>query len=288
LDQDGQDELLSDLGGLTSDEILDNDVSIAMDTNVSNATGHTSSLSLGGRPKGISNEAKEITTEALIDAKNWCAVEYEKARRRRIAIDNKKRAKKGFAEALTIEASYKFYVPLYLLNRNTIKARTIKTKHLMCTHPDPLSPMQKVGAHVLKVILIRGAMRHPVSCAEGLALANSLITGTVSHMQLIKWKKKHLGKNYREETAAVLGHKYWNIFCKQNAREIESKKAVRYDSKCDDWCTLSNFERIYDDVYAMMMKCVVAKGLDEWVHQDREGNIVLEDDPKRDGRKTKH
>jgi hypothetical protein len=98
-----------------------------MDTNVSNATGHTSSSSVGGRPKGSSNEAKEIATEALIDAKNWCAVEYEKAHRRRIAIDNKKSAKKGLAEALMREAGDNFDVLLSLLKRSTINTRTRRT-----------------------------------------------------------------------------------------------------------------------------------------------------------------
>jgi hypothetical protein len=49
---------------------------------------------------------------------------------------------------------------------------------------------------------------------------------------------------------------------------------VRYDLNRGDWCTLSNFERMYEDVYAKMVKYGVAKELDEWVHQDREGNIV--------------
>jgi hypothetical protein len=91
---------------------------------------------------------------------------------------------------------------------------------------------------------------------------------------LIEWNKKHLKKIYREETSAALGQKHWNIFCKLNARGIKSKKAVQYNSKRDDWCTLSNFERMYDDVYATILKCGVAKELDECVHQEREGNIV--------------
>jgi hypothetical protein len=46
-------------------------------------------------------------------------------------------------------------------------------------------------------------MRQPVSCAEGLSLANYLIAGTtINQMQLIKWKKQQLGKSYREETSA--------------------------------------------------------------------------------------
>jgi hypothetical protein len=45
---------------------------------------------------------------------------------------------------------------------------------------------------------------------------------------------------------------------------------------------------MYDDVYAMMAKAGVTKELDEWVHQDRQGNSAIEDDPKRYGWKTKH
>jgi hypothetical protein len=41
------------------------------------------------------------------------------------------------------------------------------------------------------------------------------------------------------------------------------------------WCTLSNLERMYDDIYDDMMTGGVAKELDDWVYQDREGNIVF-------------
>jgi hypothetical protein len=117
-------------------------------------------------------------------------------------------------ETLRKEASEKFDVPISLLKRNTVKARSIKAQKLLCIHWCPLCPMHKVKVHVLNVILIHGAMRQPVCCAKGLALANSLFTDTVSHMQLIEWKKQHLGKSYREETSAQLGQTYWNNFCK--------------------------------------------------------------------------
>jgi hypothetical protein len=41
-------------------------------------------------------------------------------------------------------------------------------------------------------------------------------------------------------------------------REIESKKAV-YDSKHGEWCSLLNFERMYDDIYGDMVRGGVAK-----------------------------
>jgi hypothetical protein len=36
---------------------------------------------------------------------------------------------------------------------------------------------------------------------QGLELANSLIEGTLTHNNFVEWKKAHMGKNYREETA---------------------------------------------------------------------------------------
>jgi hypothetical protein len=63
---------------------------------------------------------------------------------------------------------------------------------------------------------------------------------------------------------------------------------LRYDSKRDNWCTLPNFERMYDDIYDAMTKGGIAKELVDWVYQDRKGNIVSEDDLTRYGQKTKH
>jgi hypothetical protein len=97
------------------------------------------------------------------------------------------------------ESSVKFDFHISLLKRNTIQARSRTTRKLMCTHPCPLYHM-----HVLKVILIRGAMRQPVSCAEGLSLANSLITGTVSQIQLMEWKKQHLRKKLQRRNISCV------------------------------------------------------------------------------------
>jgi hypothetical protein len=173
-----------------------------------------------------------------------------------------KKGKKKFLDAIMKQASEKFDAPISYLKSGTIKAMRRSTRNLLCTHPGLLSPMHKVEAHLLKVILLRGTMQQPVSCREGLELANSLIEGTPTQNNLVEWKKARLGKNYREETATKMGQKYWLNFCKRHVREIESTKAVRYDSKRDDWCTLENFEQMYNDVYDMMFKASVAKELD--------------------------
>jgi hypothetical protein len=66
--------------------------------------------------------------------------------------------------------------------------------------------MAVVEAHLLKEWLILcGAMRQPVSCAEGLELRNSLIQNRVSQDQLITWKIKHKGINFDQTGAGTLG-----------------------------------------------------------------------------------
>jgi hypothetical protein len=171
-------------------------------------------------------------------------------------------------------ASTKFDAPLADLNRETATRYAQINCKLMCTHRGPLTPMIEVEAHLLKVMLLRGTMRLPVSCAEGLELANSLIEGTVSQFQLVEWKYQHPSKNFREDKATTLGQKYWRNLCRRHSREIESKKAVRYDSKRDDWCTLLNFKRMHDDIYAAMVRGGVAKELDYLVYHDRERNTL--------------
>jgi hypothetical protein len=96
--------------------------------------------------------------------------------------------------------------------------------------------MVGIKAHLLGIILRRAALRQPVSCAEGLELANSLIEGTEHQLCLIEWKKKHLKMGEIDVTFGFLGACYWQNVCRRNHDIISAKKAVRFDSKRDDWC----------------------------------------------------
>jgi hypothetical protein len=157
-------------------------------------------------------------------------------------------------EELMRHAITKFGAPLAELKYETIRGRRKTNRKLKCTHRGPLSLMHEVEAHLLKVILLRGVMRQPVSCGEGLELADLIKEDTVTQLQMIQWKQLHLGKSFREKSAAILGQKDWGEICKGHSREIKSKKAVRYDSKREDWCTLPDFERMYDGMYDAMTK----------------------------------
>jgi hypothetical protein len=59
-----------------------------------------------------------------------------------------------------------------------------------------------------------------------------------------------------------LGNCYWKNFYRRNAETISAKKAVRVDSKRDDWCLLDNFEDVYDGIYERLWGAGVAEKLD--------------------------
>jgi hypothetical protein len=151
-----------------------------------------------------------------------------------------------------------------------------------------MSPVAGIEAHLQKCLPLYGAMIQPVSCADGLQLTNSLIEGTVSQAQLSGWKQNHMGVSFERTTEAKLVKKYWENFCRWNTIEIERKKAVKFDSKRDDWCTKENFVVMYDTIYKTMVRSGVAEELPEPVFQNSTGNTVPENDRTRYGQNTKH
>jgi hypothetical protein len=90
--------------------------------------------------------------------------------------------------------------------------------------------MAGIEAHLITVILCRAALRQPVSCAEELALANSLIQGMVEQVELMEWNKMHLKNGTHYDSCATLGPRYWQNFYRRNKYVISSKKAARFDS----------------------------------------------------------
>jgi hypothetical protein len=72
----------------------------------------------------------------------------------------------------------------------------------------------------------------------------------------------------------MLDHRYGQHFCRRNADIITSKKAVRFDSKKDDWCCLETFADIDDGVHDKLVQSGVAEKLDHVVWRDIDTYIV--------------
>jgi hypothetical protein len=101
----------------------------------------------------------------------------------------------------------------YNLERSEIKYNTVlsrnRTGHkFKVQHPETLSPIVGIEAHLLGIILRRAALRQSVSCAEWLKLANSRIEGTAHKLCLMEWKKKHLKMGEIFFTFGFLGARY--------------------------------------------------------------------------------
>jgi hypothetical protein len=72
--------------------------------------------------------------------------------------------------------------------------------------------MTGIEAYLLADILRCAALHQPVSCPEGLALANLLIEGTLAHVNLMEWKVTHLKNGTHGYSFGYPGWCYWHFF----------------------------------------------------------------------------
>jgi len=86
----------------------------------------------------------------------------------------------------------------------------------------------------------------------------------------------------------IIGKGWWKRFCQCHKNQLSAKKAVRFDSFRDDWCTVQNFETMYEKIYTCMADCGVAiKWADDpkWFSHD---GVIVESEEEACGRKTEY
>jgi hypothetical protein len=138
--------------------------------------------------------------------------------------------------------------------------------------------MHRVEKLVVSMILRRAAMRQPYTVQECLELANSLIDKYVTQVQLVQWKRKMLGRNFKEDNAGSVGLKWWRNFVRRNKCHLSIRKAVRFDMKRNEWCKSDNFIQIYDVIYENLAEKGLAEKWEEQKMLDKEGNIVMDEE----------
>jgi hypothetical protein len=62
-------------------------------------------------------------------------------------------------------------------------------------------------------------------------LANSLIEGTPTQLDIMAWKKANLKNGPDDDSFGSIGTRHWQKNCRRNINLISAKKAVRFDSK---------------------------------------------------------
>jgi hypothetical protein len=162
------------------------------------------------------------------------------------------RVRRGTFEKVIEKVCVKYSIKRNEIQMETVLSRNRVGRKLKVKHRATESPMAGIEGHLLAAILCRAALRQPVSCAEGLEVANSLIEGTTIRLDLMAWKKANL-KNGPDDDSfgsiVFIGTWYWQNFCRRYRNLISAKKAVRFDSKRDDWYRLDNFEDLYERLW---------------------------------------
>ena len=64
-------------------------------------------------------------------------------------------------------------------------------------HAGQVTPMAEMEPYLVELILQLAKMRTPITSAQGLELANSLISGTKMEDKLVEWKSKNCGQRLR-------------------------------------------------------------------------------------------
>jgi hypothetical protein len=207
----------------------------------------------GGRPAGSTNSIIEGMKSLVVDAMDECAIQIANiqsiAMHKTHKCGNTCRVHWGTFEKVIEKVCDKYNIERNEIQMETALSRNKVGRKLKVYHHGTESPMAGIEGHLLAVILRRAALHQPVSCAEGLGLANSLIEGTLTPLDIMAWKKAHLKNVPDDDLFGRLGTRYWQFFCGRNANLISANKAARFDSKRDDWCHLDIFEDMYDDVY---------------------------------------
>ena len=115
----------------------------------------------------------------------------------------------------------------------------------------------------MEFIIRKAANREPYCIKECIELANSLIDKSVTQEELVEWKKKQFGKNFREENAGRVGYKWWTNFVKRNKTHLSVGRAVCFDMKRNEWCNLDNFNEMYTCIYKKLVDKGIAEDMGE-------------------------
>ena len=83
------------------------------------------------------------------------------------------------------------------------------------------------------------------------------------------------------------GQDYWHSFTNEYNGILSSKKVLTYDRKEEEWCTLSNFQQMYDQIYERMVYVGAAKNFEDKKHSFiKVGTIVPENSSEVYGEKN--
>jgi hypothetical protein len=110
------------------------------------------------------------------------------------------------------------------------------------------SPMAAIEPYIVSLIIQLANMQVPITAKQGLQLCSSIINGTKFEGCVADFQTKNL-----RSVTKKLGSGYWRGFLNRNKHLIRAKKAVKFDTKRAEWCTYTNLEEMYDEIYSHLV-----------------------------------
>ena len=108
--------------------------------------------------------------------------------------------RKGSLDTIIAETREKFDLPMEVeINKYTICSHLKPAHKIHVAHQGPLLSMVQEEALLLKMILLLADKQAPVTCREGLELANLLVSGTAMEGKIEEWKQWHLPHQQSDE-----------------------------------------------------------------------------------------
>jgi hypothetical protein len=178
--------------------------------------------------------------------------------------------------------------PYYEVKKGTIWKRVMR-ENTVVFGMGCISPTLHLELALVDLLIVLADMNKPLSCGEGIQLANALIKDMALADHIIRYKKKmkHAcdidGIN---EDGTILGRGWWNKFMRRMRHKITSSKGRKFSCNREDWCTYDNFLNMYKCIYEEMVGAGIAEKLDVPVFMDSKGNEV--DVESAYGRKCTH
>jgi hypothetical protein len=264
--------LADSIGSVTNDQSsINGSTTGESNGSTSESNGPCRKSVFGGRPKG-STVGFQLDVRQRIEAATKHATDALGQAKHDEKTKGKGRVAKGLLTTIINDAKAMHNLDDSVVISEDVVRQRVKRKSNN-GKVGPKAPLLQIEPYIVSLIIQLANMRVPITASQGLQLCNSIIKGTKFGNQVVEYKKKMC-----RSVSSELGLGYWRGFMKRNGHLIAAKKAVKFDTKRSEWCSYSNMEEMYNEVYSSLVTAGLAVKHDEPVWRNAAGDVVAEEE----------
>jgi hypothetical protein len=236
-----------------------------------------------GRPKGSTAVSLREQKNGIVRCKNFLATQLSLVKPK----TPKKQIPSSVVKELLEKAKEKFNLD-DLEVQKCLKAGRSRIyrpgRNIVCEHRGTKSPILCLDPVVVDLCVQLAAMRQPLRATHLISLVNSLLSGTDAAKLLEEFKLKHC--QFSSIPKDSVGSAWYRAFMKRNP-QLVTKKCILFDNKRAEWATYDNIEKMYKEVYKLLVEKKLAQEYPEENYLDENG-IPTGDESKAVGFRTKY